>query len=85
MSAVGAGLAAHGLVAGHRVALMAPNSTEFVVAYFAVLRAGFVAAPINPQLTDTELRAVLRDCGAQGADRQRRSRHPRRALGALHP
>ena len=65
VSAVGAGLAAHGLVAGHRVALMAPNSTEFVVAYFAVLRAGFVAAPINPQLTDTELRAVLQDCGAK--------------------
>ena len=55
---------------------MAPNSIEFVVAYFAVLRAGFVAVPINPQLTGTELRAVLQDCGAAGADRQRRSRHP---------
>jgi len=65
VSAVGAGLAAHGLVAGHRVALMAPNSVEFVVAYFAVLRAGFVAVPINPQLTDTELRAVLQDSGAR--------------------
>ncbi len=64
VSAVAAGLGAHGLVAGHRVALMAPNSIEFVTAYLGVLRAGFVAVPVNPQLTGTELRAVLEDCGA---------------------
>jgi len=48
IDAVAAGVAAHGLVAGHRVAICAPNSIEFVVAYFAALRAGYVAVPINP-------------------------------------
>jgi acyl-CoA synthetase (AMP-forming)/AMP-acid ligase II len=32
IDAVAAGLAAHGLVAGHRVAICGPNSIEFVVA-----------------------------------------------------
>ncbi len=62
---VSAGLAAHGLVAGHRVALCGPNSIEFVVAYFAVLRAGFVAVPLNPGSADDDLRAALADCGAR--------------------
>jgi acyl-CoA synthetase (AMP-forming)/AMP-acid ligase II len=45
IDAVAAGLSAHGLVAGHRIAIVGPNSIEFVVAYFATLRAGYVAAP----------------------------------------
>src|SRR5512133_1613048 len=35
---VAAGLSAHGLLAGHRIAICGPNSIEFVVAYFATLR-----------------------------------------------
>jgi long-chain acyl-CoA synthetase len=65
IDAVAAGLAAHGLVAGHRVAICGPNSIEFVVAYFAALRAGYVAVPINPESTVTELRAMINDCGAR--------------------
>jgi long-chain acyl-CoA synthetase len=65
IDAVAAGLSAHGLVAGHRVAISGPNSIEFVVAYFAILRAGYVAVPINPESTDTELRAMINDCGAK--------------------
>jgi long-chain acyl-CoA synthetase len=65
IDAVAAGLAAHGLVAGHRVAICGRNSVEFVVAYFAALRAGFVAVPINPESTATELRAMINDCGAR--------------------
>ena len=65
IDAIAAGLAAHGLVAGHRVAICGPNSIEFVVAYFATLRAGFVAVPINPESTATELRALINDCGAR--------------------
>ena len=52
IDAVAAGLSAHGLVAGHRIAIVGPNSIEFVVAYFATLRAGYVAVPINPQSTE---------------------------------
>jgi long-chain acyl-CoA synthetase len=65
IDAVAAGLSAHGLVAGHRIALVGPNSIEFVVAYFATLRAGYVAVPINPQATAKELRALINDCGAR--------------------
>jgi long-chain acyl-CoA synthetase len=65
VDAVAAGLSAHGLLAGHRIALVGPNSIEFVVAYFATLRAGYVAVPINPQSTANELRALVNDSGAR--------------------
>jgi long-chain acyl-CoA synthetase len=65
VDAVAAGLSAHGLLAGHRIAIIGPNSIEFVVAYLAILRAGFVAVPINPDSTDTELSAMINDCGAR--------------------
>jgi long-chain acyl-CoA synthetase len=65
IDAVAAGVGAHGLVAGHRVAICGPNSIEFVVAYFAALRAGYVAVPINPESTARELRAMINDCGAR--------------------
>ena len=83
IGAVAAGLAAHGLVAGHRVALCGANSIEFVVAYFAALRAGFVAVPLNPQLTDGELTRSLTDSGARvlltDTDRGDARRRPRRS------
>ncbi len=65
VSAVASGLAAYGLVAGHRVALRAPNSIEFVIAYFAALRAGFVAVPMNPESSEPELQTMLADSGAR--------------------
>ena len=48
-----------------RVAIALPNSVEFVVAYFAALRAGLVAMPINPTYTGRELRQLLDDAGAE--------------------
>jgi long-chain acyl-CoA synthetase len=36
-----------------------------VVAYFATLRAGYVAVPINPESTISELRRMINDCGAR--------------------
>jgi len=63
--AVASGLAAHGLVAGHRVALRGPNSIEFVVAYCAILRAGYVCVPINPEASPDEVRTMLLDSGAR--------------------
>ncbi|GAA5177893.1 long-chain fatty acid--CoA ligase [Rugosimonospora acidiphila] len=51
---------------GHpaRVAIALPNAPGFVESYFAVLRAGLVAVPVNPELTGRELRHVLADSGA---------------------
>lgn len=65
VDAVASGLAAVGLVAGHRVAICGANSLEFVLAYFGTLRAGFVAVPLNPQSSDDELRRTLADSGAR--------------------
>ncbi len=61
VDAVAAALRARGLSAGDRVALVLGNSLEFAAAYFGVLRAGLVAVPINPTLTEYELHALLAD------------------------
>jgi long-chain acyl-CoA synthetase len=48
-----------------RVAIALPNVPEFATVYFATLRAGMVAVPINPMYTKRELAHVLTDSGAQ--------------------
>jgi long-chain acyl-CoA synthetase len=65
ITAVAAGLVAHGLVAGHRVGILGQNSIEFVVAYLAALRAGYVAVPMNTQSTADDVSAMLHDSGAR--------------------
>jgi long-chain acyl-CoA synthetase len=47
-----------------RVALALPNVPQFAQAYFAVLRAGLAAVPVNPAYTARELTHVLTDSGA---------------------
>jgi long-chain acyl-CoA synthetase len=49
---------------GQRVAIMFPNSAAFVAAFFAVARAGGVAAPINPQYGSHDLTSHLGDLDA---------------------
>ncbi|GIH12306.1 AMP-binding protein [Rugosimonospora africana] len=51
---------------GHpaRVAIALPNVPRFVESYFAVLRAGLIAVPVNPGYTGRELRHILADSGA---------------------
>ncbi len=49
VDAVGSGLVGRGLVAGQRVGLLGGNDIEFVIAYFAALRVGLVAVPLDPQ------------------------------------
>jgi long-chain acyl-CoA synthetase len=65
ITAVAVGLQAHKLVAGHRVGLLGPNSIEFVIAYFAALRAGYIAVPMNTQSTPREIADMLQDSGAR--------------------
>jgi long-chain acyl-CoA synthetase len=47
-----------------RVAIALPNRPEFAIAYFAALRAGLVAVPINPAYTGRELHQLLSDASA---------------------
>ena len=45
----------HRVGVGDRVALMLPNGAEFVTAYFAILRLGAVAVPLNVLLSPREV------------------------------
>jgi len=65
VDAAAAGFAARGLEPGDRVGILLPNSVEFVVAYFGVLRAGLVALPLNTAYTAPELAYQLDDAGAR--------------------
>ena len=44
-----------GVVKGDKVALMLPNIPEFVYSYFAAIKLGAVAVPLNPSSTSHEL------------------------------
>jgi long-chain acyl-CoA synthetase len=67
VSALAAGLRGRGLAPGDRLALLLGNVPEFVVGYFAALRAGLVAVPVSTALTAAELARVLDESGARGA------------------
>jgi len=56
-----AGLQAHGIVKGDRVALFAANSPEFVISYLAVARLGAIVVPINLRYRKLELEHILAD------------------------
>jgi long-chain acyl-CoA synthetase len=60
-----AGLAGRGLQPGDRVGLLHANSPDFVIGYFAILRAGLVALPLNTAFTAAELGYQIADAGAR--------------------
>ena len=59
-----AGLAALGVRAGDRVALVLPNCPQHIAAFYAVLRLGAVVVEHNPLYTPRELRTQFADHGA---------------------
>ncbi|MEA1917203.1 MAG: long-chain-fatty-acid--CoA ligase [Campylobacterota bacterium] len=58
-------LHALGVKAGDRVALITPNSLEFVISLFAVSKLGAVFIGLNNQLTLSEYSYMLNDCSAK--------------------
>ncbi|MFE4415846.1 long-chain fatty acid--CoA ligase [Streptomyces sp. NPDC056821] len=54
-----------GVKPGDRVAIMLPNTPEFAIAYFGVLRAGGIVVPMNPLLKSREVAYHLGDSGAR--------------------
>jgi acyl-CoA synthetase (AMP-forming)/AMP-acid ligase II len=62
---VAAGLAARGFGAGDVLALCAPNTPEYAVAFHAVAALGGVVTTINPAYTAQEMGGQLRDSGAR--------------------
>lgn len=61
---VAAGLLAHGVKPGDRVAVGLPNSPGLFAAVLGVLRSGAVLVPLNPAYTGDEVRYIAADSGA---------------------
>jgi len=58
-------LRAQGVQPGDRVAIMLPNSPQFVIAFYGTLAAGGICVNVNPLYTPRELRHQLSDAGAE--------------------
>src|SRR5450759_852716 len=54
-----------GVARGDRVLLDFQNSPQFIVGFYAILRADAVAVPINPMSRTEELRHYLEDAGVK--------------------
>ncbi len=52
-----------GVTLGDRVAVLAPNGDRFVIAFFAALRCGAIAVPVNTRLAPPEVAVILDDAG----------------------
>ncbi|MFC6042229.1 class I adenylate-forming enzyme family protein [Nocardioides hankookensis] len=62
---VATGLAASGVLGGHRVLIAIGNRLEFVTTYLGVLRAQAVAVPVNPLSKAGELARMITDSGSR--------------------
>ena len=60
-----AGLADLGVKKGDRIGLFMPNTPQFVMAYFAILKLGAVVVAINPLYTPTEIEHQVKDAGIE--------------------
>ena len=60
-----AGLVARGVSKGDRVAIFMPNSPQFVIAFYAILKAGGVVVATNPLYTHREIEHQMNDSGAE--------------------
>jgi len=56
-------LVAAGVVAGDRVALVLPNSPEYVVAFLGITAIGAIVVPLEPGAGDERHRLILEDTG----------------------
>ena len=59
------GLRRIGVKAGDRVSLLMPNTPQFVIAFFGILRAGAVVVQTNPLYTPRELEEMYNDAGVE--------------------
>src|SRR5215475_294865 len=56
-------LAKLGVVKGDRVGIMLPNSPQYLISFFAIVRLGAIVVNVNPTYTPREIEMVAKDSG----------------------
>ncbi len=62
-NAVARGLLGRGLAPEDRIAILAANGADYLIAYFATMRAGMISVPVNWRFPPATISHVLRDAG----------------------
>lgn len=62
---IAAGLVAMGVKKGDRIGLLVPNTPQFVMAFYGILKAGAVVVATNPLYTPHEMAHQLKDAGVE--------------------
>ena len=58
-------LTRRGFARGDRVAILSVNRAEYLASYFGIMRAGFIAVPVNFKFPQGTIHFILRDAGAK--------------------
>ncbi len=71
-------LSKRGLKRGDRIAILSMNRIEYLAAYYGIMRAGFVAVPVNYRFPRKTIHFIIEDSGAKlvFCDRPRRDDCP---------